>query len=140
MTSPIYKYFIFIASDVAKNIGHYCKLRQMIRNRGSQITWYYVSLNNIWKNIIYKRVFEWLVILVGCKIKVGISPSKNICVICFIESPFKMVKNAFYFILKALFVLKIFKFLSWLFSHVGKTAWLERKIRLTAKFITSQPG
>ena len=48
-------------------------------------------------------------------------------VICFIESPLKMVKNAFYFILKALFVLKIFKFLSWLFSHVEKTAWLERE-------------
>ena len=33
-------------------------------------------------------------------------------VICFIESPLKMIKNAFYFILKALFVLKMFKFLS----------------------------
>ena len=28
-----------------------------------------------------------------------------------IESPLKMMKNAFYFILQALFVLKIFKFL-----------------------------
>ena len=27
---------------------------------------------------------------------------------------------------KALFVLKIFKFFSWLFGHVRKTAWLER--------------
>ena len=36
--------------------------------------------------------------------------------------PFKYDKNAFYFILKALFVLKIFKFLSWLFSHVKNTA------------------
>ena len=31
-----------------------------------------------------------------------------------------MMKNAFYFILNALFVLKIFKFLSWLFRHVEK--------------------
>ena len=52
--------------------------------------------------------------------KVGLSPSKKICVICFIESPLKVMKNAFYFILKALFVLKIFKFLSRLFGHVGK--------------------
>ena len=37
--------------------------------------------------------------------------------------PFK--NNAFYFILKTLFVLKIFKFLSYLFDHVEKTAWLE---------------
>ena len=32
--------------------------------------------------------------------------------ICFNESPSKLMKNAFYFILKALFVFKIFKFLS----------------------------
>ena len=38
----------------------------------------------------------------------------------------KMAKNPFYFILKAFFVLKMFKFLSWLFSHVEKTTWLER--------------
>ena len=35
-------------------------------------------------------------------------------------------ENVFYFILKAYFVLKIFKFLSRLFSYVGKMAWLER--------------
>ena len=35
--------------------------------------------------------------------------------------PFKMMKSTFYFILKALFFLKIFKILSWLFVHVGKT-------------------
>ena len=42
------------------------------------------------------------------------------------ESPWKMMKNAFYFILKALFVLKIFKILSCLYGHVEKTTWLER--------------
>ena len=41
--------------------------------------------------------------------------SKNY-VIYFIESPLKMMKNAFYFILKALYVLKIFNFLSQLFD------------------------
>ena len=49
------------------------------------------------------------------------------------------MKNTFYFVLKALFILKIFKFLSRPFGHVGKTAWLE-KISLTSKFMTSQPG
>ena len=34
------------------------------------------------------------------------------------ESPLKMMKNPFYFTLKALFVLKIFIILSWLFGHV----------------------
>ena len=36
------------------------------------------------------------------------------------ESPLKMMKNAFYFASKTLIVLKIFKFLSWLFGHVSK--------------------
>ena len=37
-----------------------------------------------------------------------LSPSENSHLICLIESPLKMIKNVFYFILKALFVLKIF--------------------------------
>ena len=41
------------------------------------------------------------------------------------ESPLKIMKNPFYFTLKAYFVLKMFRFLSWLFGHVGKTTWLE---------------
>ena len=32
----------------------------------------------------------------------------------------KMMKNAFYFILKAFYVLKIFTVLSWVFGHVKK--------------------
>ena len=51
---------------------------------------------------------------------------KKIIFICFNESPLKMIKNAFYFIWKALFVSKIFKFLSWIFGYVENTAWLER--------------
>ena len=43
------------------------------------------------------------------------------------ENPLKLMKNAFYFILKAVFVLMIFKFLFWLFGHVEKTVWLERE-------------
>ena len=41
------------------------------------------------------------------------------------ESPWKMIKNAFYFILEALFVLDIFNFLSWLFGPAEKTAWFK---------------
>ena len=39
-----------------------------------------------------------------------------------------MMKNVFYFTLKPLFVLKIFNFMSLLFGHVEKTAWLEDKV------------
>ena len=55
-------------------------------------------------------------------LKVGLSPSKKICFIFLIESPLKMIKNGFYFILKAVFVLKIFKFLSRPLGYVGKRA------------------
>ena len=48
--------------------------------------------------------------------------SKRFCFICLIEGPLEDMKNAFYFILKSLFILKIFRFLSQLFGHVGKTA------------------
>ena len=59
------------------------------------------------------------------QLKVGLPPSKKICAICLIESPLKMIKNVFYFVLKAHFGLKIFTFLSRHFDHVGKTAELE---------------
>ena len=41
------------------------------------------------------------------------------------ESPLKIMKNAFYFTSKAHFVLKVFRFLSWLFGHV--TQRLDKK-------------
>ena len=52
---------------------------------------------------------------------------KKVFIIYINDSPSKMMKNSFYFILKALFVLKIFNFLSRLFGHVEKTAWLEKE-------------
>ena len=51
------------------------------------------------------------------RFRVWLSPS-NLCFICFNESSLERMKNDFYFILKSLFVLKVFKFLSWLFGHV----------------------
>ena len=50
-----------------------------------------------------------------------LSPFKKSCFICFNENPLKMMKNTFYFILKALFVVKILKYLSWLVGHVEKS-------------------
>ena len=43
-----------------------------------------------------------------------------------------MMNNGFYLILKAFFVLKIFKFLSWLFGHVAKR--LDKKDKVNFKF------
>ena len=47
-------------------------------------------------------------------VKVGLSKSKKTIFICFNNSTSKLMKYAFYFIWKSLFVLKIFEFLSWL--------------------------
>ena len=44
--------------------------------------------------------------------KVGLLPSKKVGFNCFNEMPVKIMNNAFYLIIKALFVLKIFTFLS----------------------------
>ena len=50
----------------------------------------------------------------------------------FLANPLKMMKNTLYFILKALLVLKIFKFMSWRFGHVENS--LIRKIRKRKNF------
>ena len=71
-------------------------------------------------------------------LKSGSHLSKKFCVIYLIESPLKVMKNAFYFILKALFVPKIFKFFVTTFWSCRKNR-LIRKVSLTSKFMTSQP-
>ena len=53
------------------------------------------------------------------------------------ESPLKMMKNTFYFILKPRFALKILKLLSLIFGHIEKQLTLKR---LILKCMTSQPG
>ena len=53
------------------------------------------------------------------------------------EGPLKMIKNAFFFTSKALFVLKILKFLPSLL--VMQQNCFIKKIRLFSNFMTSQP-
>ena len=50
---------------------------------------------------------------------------KKLCYLLHSEL-FKNDEKIFYFILKTLFILNIFKFLSLLFGHAEQTAWLER--------------
>ena len=47
---------------------------------------------------------------------------KKICTIFLIETLLEMMKNVFYFVLQAFYILKILKFLSQHFGLVGKTA------------------
>ena len=48
------------------------------------------------------------------------------------------MKNAFYFTADARFILKIFKFLSWLFGHVSKR--LDLKVKVNFKFFDVTAG
>ena len=85
----------------------------------------FLSMRSCWKQMFSKRAHA---LSFPNIIKVGLSSSKKDCFIYFNESVVKMIKNAFCVTLKALLVLKIFKFLSWLFGHAEKTAWLERRV------------
>ena len=71
-------------------------------------------------------VFEVYFEVLLHRVKAGLSPSTENYFYLLHWKPLKKMKNAFYFILKAIFVLEILTFLSWLFGHVEKTAWLER--------------
>ena len=73
------------------------------------------------------------------KIKFVLSPSKIRFFICFNESPIKMMKNVFHFILKAFFRsqdIQFFVLTFWPFRKDG----LIRKVRLISNFMTLQPG
>ena len=81
------------------------------------------------------REFQNQSIVFSRKIKATLSDLRQFLAT---ESPLIMMKNAFYFTLKILFVLKIFKFLSdFLIMHKKD---LIRKIRLILKFMTPQLG
>ena len=62
------------------------------------------------KNSLFTLCFSYI-----HTFKVALSTSEKVIFNCFNESPLKVMKNV-YFILKALFVLEIFTFLSWLFG------------------------
>ena len=59
-------------------------------------------------------------------------------IICLNESYLKIIQNTFYFMLKALFVLVLFKFLS-LFRGYVKNG-LKRIQMVFSRFVTSQTG
>ena len=83
--------------------------------------------------------YDWAIKELMNRFKVGLSPSKKNLFDMLQWKPFKNDEKAFYFILKALFVLKIFKFLSRLVVHTEKKG-LIRRLRLISNFMTSQPG
>ena len=77
----------------------------------------------------FSNIFRTNILLAEIWLKGALSDLRQILTT---ESPLKMMKNAFYFTSKAFFVLKIFKFLSWLFGHVSKR--LDKKDKVNFKF------
>ena len=91
-----------------------------------------------------KDIFLWKLKFISssasnsfCSLKLDFYLPKKSYFILFKESPSKIMKNTFYFILKALFVLKVLNFLSCFFTMYKNS--LIRNIRLISKFVTSQP-
>ena len=97
-------------------------------SRMNQVKFVKDSLSKIWSEFPLGHVLEYFVQYVDnpcsvlqrkdfIEIKGALSSLRKFLRT---ESPLKMMKNAFYFTLKARLVLKIFKFLSWIFGHVEK--------------------
>ena len=72
-------------------------IQPLIKNLCIHFFWYMST------NLIFSA--DELLTSLGIDFKLGLSHSKKICFIYFNENPLKLIKNAFYFILKALFVL-----------------------------------
>ena len=68
-------------------------------------------------------------------LRVGFSPSKKSCFICFSEGPLKTMKNTLYLILKLLLVLRPLFFCPDFFGHI-ENDWT-RKLKLISKFMMS---
>ena len=88
--------------------------------------YYNFDLGNRKSTFLWTNYEQVLVINQLSKVFERLPLSKTICIICLIENPLKMTKNVFYSILKTLFILKVFDFLSRHFGYVRKTTWLER--------------
>ena len=79
------------------------KLKNLLAKVQKVLTFLWLAFFNLEKMIYLVIISRFL--------KSGSHLPKKIF-ICFNDSPSKMMKNAFYFILKSGFILKIFKFLS----------------------------
>ena len=106
-----------------------------------------LTILTFWTTFTQKGYFPWKtkkasITLEFCMYRVSpysrtLTFQKNFFIIYCEESPSKMMKNTFYFILTALSVLKMLKFLSWLFGHLWKTAWLERWVNFEIYDVTA---
>ena len=69
-------------------------------------------------------------------LKIGLPAPKKVALISSNETSLKMMRNAFYLMLKALFVLEIFSFLSCLFGYGVKRLDKQAKVNLKIYVVT----
>ena len=69
-------------------------------------------------------------------LKIGLPAPKKVALISSNETSLKMMRNAFYLMLKALFVLEIFTFLSCLFGYGVKRLDKQAKVNLKIYVVT----
>ena len=97
-----------------------------------RLYWQFKSLRNIWQWFKLKKnlvVLMPTVMFQNWAVKTGIKAAlSSLRQFLAIESPLKMMKNAFYFTLKARQVLKIFNFLSWICANVEKELYQKDKV------------
>ena len=79
--------------------------------------------------LVWKHSNMWIIDLHTCIVLQG--PVSGMRQFLTTESPLKMMKNAFYFILKTFFALEIFSYLSWLFGYLEKL--LDKKAKVNFK-------
>ena len=79
----------------------------------------------------------WMAVRKPILLKLDSHLPKKIFIICLNDTHSKTIKNAFYFILKALFVLETFKFLSWTFVHLEKRLDKKDKVNFEIDDITA---
>ena len=83
-----------------------------------------MNLLSQWVNeVIQYLIFQ---VISFCQLKSDSHLTKITVLFAFNENLLKMMKNVFNFTLNALFIIKLLQYLSWVFGHVEKTAWLER--------------
>ena len=82
-----------------------------------------LCLQNDGKKLISYILCKYIALNLTYSLKFGlsVSPSKTLCFIYFNENHLQIMKYDSYFMLKALFVLKIFKYFPSLFWPCGKT-------------------
>ena len=93
-------------------------LKRFINQQSQKISkpYYYVPLNGSLLNCFwnYTKVLFYLIANTDKRAASSLRPFVTT------EHPLKIIKNYFYFTLKALFVFKIFELLSWLLCLMGK--------------------